>query len=96
MGYDAWIGQLYSSLNDSRIGAFFYDGVKSRIRLEEVVWGGVPRDGIPDLTNPPVVSAAKATLDDIGFQKGPSLGVPREVYARRLYYGVDSHLPGSA
>ncbi|MEM7281767.1 MAG: DUF3179 domain-containing protein, partial [Pseudomonadota bacterium] len=32
-------------------------GVKNEIRLEEIVWGGVRKDGIPALTNPSFVSA---------------------------------------
>lgn len=59
-GFDAWKGQLYSLL-DPAMGAFLYDGVKTEIRLEEVVWGGVVKDGIPDLINPPVVSPVEAT-----------------------------------
>ena len=59
-GYAAWKGRLFSSLVDPEMGAFFYDGVKTRIRLEEVVWGGVAKDGIPDLTHPPVVPAREA------------------------------------
>ena len=43
------------------MGAFFYDGVKTNIRLEEAVWGGVPKDGIPDLVNPPVVPGNQAS-----------------------------------
>jgi hypothetical protein len=31
-----------------------------RTRTEVVVWAGVPKDGIPDLTRPPVLSAAQA------------------------------------
>ena len=58
-GYDGWKGQFLAYI-DPRMGAFFYDGVKSRIRLEEAVWGGVRTDGIPDLTNAPVVSPADA------------------------------------
>ena len=34
--------------------------MKTEIRLEEVVWGGVAKDGIPDLRNPPVVPANEA------------------------------------
>ena len=59
-GYAAWKGRLLSII-DPRIGEFFYEGVKTRIRLEEIVWGGVLKDRIPDLTNPPVVSPEEAT-----------------------------------
>ena len=58
-GYAGWKGDLYSSI-DPGLGGFLYDGVKTEIRLEEVVWGGVAKDGIPDLRNPPVVSATEA------------------------------------
>ena len=38
--------------------------MKTRIRLEEIVWGGVPKDGIPDLRHPAVLPAAKASYLD--------------------------------
>ena len=60
-GFAGWKGRLYSFL-DPNFGEFLYDGVKTRIRLEEVVWGGVRKDGIPDLINPPAISAAAATF----------------------------------
>lgn len=59
-GFAGWKGRLYSFV-DPNFRIFLHDGVKTRIRLEEVVWGGVRKDGIPDLINPPVVSAADAT-----------------------------------
>ncbi len=58
-GYAAWKGELFSTV-DPGLGSFLYDGVKTEIRLEEVVWGGVPKDGIPDLQNPPVLPANEA------------------------------------
>ena len=58
-GFAAWKGQLFS-LIDPRMGDFIYNGVKTGIRLEEIVWGGVRKDGIPDLTNPPAVSGKEA------------------------------------
>ena len=58
-GYVGWKGQLYSIL-DPGLGAFLYDGVKTDIRIEEVVWGGVAKDGIPDLIDPPVIPASQA------------------------------------
>ena len=40
----------------------FLDGEKKHeIRLEEITWGGVPKDGIPALTNPRLIPAAAAT-----------------------------------
>ena len=83
--YAAWKGQLFSLHVDPAIGAFFPDGVRSRIRLEEIVWGGVPRDGIPDLTNPPVVSAKEATyLEPSDCVFGVSLGGEHRAYPLRI------------
>lgn len=59
-GYDGWKGQLFGII-DPPMGAFIYDGVPSTIRLEEIVWGGVRRDGIPDLRFPPHLSPDEAT-----------------------------------
>lgn len=58
-GYDGWKGELFSII-DPGMGAFMYDGVPATIRLEEIVWGGVRRDGIPDLRYPPVLAAGEA------------------------------------
>ena len=60
-GFASWKGDLFAKMVDPNMGAFLHDGVKSRIRIEEIVWGGVPKDGIPDLTNPPVVLGSQAT-----------------------------------
>ena len=58
-GYDGWKGRLFSFI-DPPMGAFMYDGVPATIRLEEVVWGGVRRDGIPDLRFPPHLHPGEA------------------------------------
>ena len=58
-GFAGWKGRLYAIV-DPGLGGFIYDGVRSDIRLEEIVWGGVAKDGIPDLSDPPVVSAEDA------------------------------------
>jgi len=39
---------------------FFYPGIERRIRLAEVIWGGVRKDGIPALTNPDLIAADQA------------------------------------
>lgn len=83
-GFTGWKGQLYSLL-DPNLGAFLYDGVKSDIRIEEVVWGGVAKDGIPDLIDPPVVSAAEAGYllpDDRVF--GVSINGEHRAYPLRI------------
>ena len=60
-------------------------GVKTRIRLEEIVWGGVRKDGIPDLTNPPVTSAEQATyLDSADRVFGVSINGEHRAYPLRI------------
>ena len=83
-GYAAWKGQLYG-LIDPQFSLFFYSGVKARIRLEEIVWGGVPKDGIPDLTDSPVIPASEATYlnpDDRVF--GVSINGDHRAYPLRI------------
>ena len=58
-GYDAWKGRLFER-TDEDMGALLYRHIPTRIRLEEVVWGGVPKDGIPSLDNPPTLPADAA------------------------------------
>ena len=58
-GYVGWKGGLYSLL-DSGLGGFLYNGAKSDLRVEEIVWGGVSKNGIPNLIDAPVVSASDA------------------------------------
>jgi hypothetical protein len=83
-GYPAWKGQLYSLL-DPGLGSFLYEGVKTRIRLEEIVWGGVRKDGIPDLTNPPVLPAAKAAyLEPSDRVFGVSINGAHRAYPLRI------------
>ncbi len=59
-GFVAWKGTLFQ-LIDPAFGEFLYPGVKHRVRIEEIVWGGVIKDGIPALTNPRHVKPSEAT-----------------------------------
>ena len=58
-GYDAWKGELYSIIHPG-LGGFLFEGVETDIRLEEGVWGGVSKDEILDLQNPPAIAASQA------------------------------------
>lgn len=62
-GYLAWKGRLLSRI-DPRFGELLRDGAPLRLRAEEVVFGGVPFDGIPALERPPHRAAAGAPLPD--------------------------------
>lgn len=55
------------------------------IRLEEIVWGGVERDGIPPLRNPPMVAADEASYlapSDVVF--GVALNGQARAYPKRI------------
>lgn len=54
--YAAWKASLLSRI-DPGYRKIFASGAPSRIALEEIVWGGVPIDGIPALEDPPRVLA---------------------------------------
>ena len=45
---------------DRNFQDFFYPDIERRIRLDEIVWGGVRKDGIPALTNPELIPANEA------------------------------------
>ncbi len=82
--YAAWKGALYG-LVDANIEAFFHKGIKHRIRLEEIVWGGVRRDGIPDLIFPPHIAPAEATyLNDSDRVFGVSINGEHRAYPLRV------------
>lgn len=58
-GYPAWKGSLLARI-DPGYQKIFVTGVPARIALEEIVWGGVPIEGIPALEDPPRVPAGEA------------------------------------
>lgn len=58
--YAEFKARLYESI-DPRFRDYFGNRPKTTIRLDEVRWGGVRRDGIPPLKNPAMISAQAAT-----------------------------------
>jgi Protein of unknown function (DUF3179) len=58
--YASFKAELYGSI-DPGFRAFFPPRVKSKIRLDEIDWGGVLVNGIPPLRSPKTISAADAT-----------------------------------
>lgn len=88
-GFAGWKGRLYADLVDPAMGAFLYDGMKANIRVEEILWGGVVKDGIPDLTDAPVIAGADADYlrpEDRVF--GVSLNGEHRAYPHRI---VNAH-----
>ena len=83
--YDRWKGALFSLLIDPEMGKFIYAGVPTTIRLEEVVWGGVRRDGIPDLRFPTPLAPEEATYLDPGDRVfGVSINGEHRAYPLRV------------
>jgi hypothetical protein len=58
-GFTGWKGILLSGI-DSGFGEFLQDEYPARLRVEEIVWGGVKVDGIPALDNPEMLTAVEA------------------------------------
>lgn len=72
-------------LIDPNFQVFLSGEVKHEIRLEEIAWGGVIKDGIPALTNPRLISAAAAsylTADDLVF--GVAINGDARAYPLRI------------
>ncbi len=58
--YSEFKAQLYERI-DPGFRDYFRNQAKSSIRLDEIRWGGVRRDGIPPLKNPVMISAQAAS-----------------------------------
>ena len=76
--------KLYSRI-DPRFEEYFSDADGSTIRLDEIRWGGVRRDGIPPLNKPQMISAAQATYlgnSDVVF--GVEINGDARCYPKRI------------
>lgn len=83
-GYAGWKGSLLERI-DSRYGRLIGPDVPARIRLEEVVWGGVRLEGIPALDRPRHVPARDAdSMQDDEIVFGVSAGGAHRAYPRRI------------
>lgn len=83
-GFLAWKSYVFGRI-DPAFGNFLYPGVPHRVRIEEIVWGGVRKDGIPALTNPKHVQPAGAaylTSQELVF--GVSLNNDHRAYPLRI------------
>ncbi len=70
-GFTTWKGQLLGRI-DPGFGDFLQDEHPSRIRVEEIQWGGVPIDGIPPLEFAPTIPGAE---EDYLLDEEPVFGV---------------------
>ena len=82
--YAEFKARLYEVL-DPRFREHFERQPKTAIRLDEIRWGGVRRDGIPPLKNPKMISAADAGWladDDVVF--GVAIDGDVRAYPKRI------------
>jgi len=83
--YRAWKAELLARAVDPRYRELVGGDSPARVRLDEVVWGGVGPDGIPPLDDPAVLPAGAATYldpDDPVF--GVALGGAARAYPLRI------------
>jgi len=70
---------------DPNFQLFLRGGMKHEIRIEEIVWGGVKKDGIPALTNPRFLSPADASyLNDDDLVFGVEINGDARAYPLRI------------
>lgn len=85
-GFDAYKEWVFTKI-DPAFSLFINNGVEHTIRLEEVTWGGVRKDGIPALVNPELVSAqdeAAAYLEDDELVFGVAINGDVRAYPLRV------------
>ena len=76
---------LLYGLIDSRFSGYFHVGRTSKIRLDEVRWGGVRQDGIPPLRSPKMIGAEEASyLDDDDVIFGLAVDGDVRAYPKRI------------
>ena len=55
-GFDGWKGTFPRKIAGSDYKEFIYNGVRTRIPLSEIIWGGSGVDERPALTDPQMIS----------------------------------------
>lgn len=82
--YAEYKAKLYSQI-DQRFQAYFRKTDNAKIRLDEIRWGGVKRDGIPPLKDPKMIRPSQATyLADSDEVFGVSLNGDSRCYPKRI------------
>ncbi len=82
--YADFKGILYSFI-DPRFEEYFSALRTSKIRLDEVRWGGVLQDGIPPLRSPKMISAQEADyLEDSNIVFGLEVNGDARAYPKRI------------
>ena len=82
--YPEFKGAIFS-LIDPRFREYFANQPAATIRLDEIRWGGVKRDGIPPLKNPAMIPAAEAKyLRDSNVVFGVTINGDSRAYPKRI------------
>ena len=82
--YAEFMAALYERIDPS-FREYFDDRPTAVIRLDEVLWGGVSRDGIPPLVNPKMVSGREASyLDGENIVFGVLVNGDARAYPKRI------------
>lgn len=82
--YADFKGIIYSIV-DPRFNRYFDSDYTTKIRLDEVRWGGVRQDGIPPLRNPKMITAKEATyLDDSNIVFAIEVNGDARAYPKRI------------
>ncbi len=82
--YAEFKGLLYGQI-DPRFREYFENHPKAIIRLDEIRWGGVRRDGIPPLQHPKMIAARDATwLRDDNVVFGVAIDGDVRAYPKRI------------
>ncbi len=85
-GFDAYKEWVFTKI-DPNFSLFINPGVPHTIRLEEITWGGVRKDGIPALVNPTLVAPtdkAASYLDDDELVFGVAINGDERAYPLRI------------
>ncbi len=83
-GFSKLQARVYE-LIDPNFNVFLAGEPKHDIRLEEITWGGVIKDGIPALTNPKLIEAQAATyLNDSDLVFGAAINGDIRAYPLRI------------
>ena len=76
---------LYSALDPAFYQYFYERGSQAKIRLDEIIWGGVRQDGIPPLNLPTMMAASQATyLSDTDVVFGLVINGEARAYPKRI------------
>jgi hypothetical protein len=83
-GYRTWKASLFARI-DPAFAGWLGEAVPLAIRPEEIVWGGVKKDGIPALVSPPAVRAEEARyLDGSDVVFGVAFSGEARAYPQRI------------